>query len=381
MLLVERGLAESREKAQALIMAGEVLRRRPESRASRARPWPPMPRSKCSRGRPTSAAAASSWRPRCDISRIDVTGRDLPRYRLLHRRLHRLPAAAGAARVHAVDVGTGQLDWKLRNDPRVVVHEGINARYLRFDDIGEPVDLAVCDVSFISVTLILPALVPLLRSGGQMVILVKPQFEVGKGQVGKGGIVRDPALHQAACRTRGARGARAWVSRRTSWTARSWARKGTRNFCSMPAIKTVGICLQAEFRAGRRTLVPEAGRLAARSAASRSAATRRPPRYAGDALEGLPREDVPEGCDLIIVLGGDGTLLSAARAIGSREIPLFPVNLGGLGFLTAITVDELFPELERAFRGEHRIAQRKLLHAKCCATAKSSPATKRSTTP
>jgi NAD+ kinase len=82
--------------------------------------------------------------------------------------------------------------------------------------------------------------------------------------------------------------------------------------------------------------------------------------YAG--MPGLPRDQVPEGCDLIIVLGGDGTLLSAARAIGRREIPLFPVNLGGLGFLTAITVDELFPELERALRGEHRIAKRRLMH-------------------
>src|SRR5499427_1961287 len=78
---------------------------------------------------------------------------------------------------------------------------------------------------------------------------------------------------------------------------------------------------------------------------------------------GLPREEVPEGCDLMIVLGGDGTLLSAARAIGRREIPLFPVNVGGLGFLTAITIDELYPELMRAFRGEHRVGRRKLLTA------------------
>jgi 23S rRNA (cytidine1920-2'-O)/16S rRNA (cytidine1409-2'-O)-methyltransferase len=96
-------------------------------------------------------------------------------------------------------VGAGQLAWRLRRDPRVVLHEGINARALKFDDIGELVDLVTCDVSFISVTLILPAAVPLLRNGGQLVILIKPQFEVGKGQVGKGGIVREPELHHAAC--------------------------------------------------------------------------------------------------------------------------------------------------------------------------------------
>jgi 23S rRNA (cytidine1920-2'-O)/16S rRNA (cytidine1409-2'-O)-methyltransferase len=106
---------------------------------------------------------------------------------------------AGAARVHAVDVGAGQLAWPLRTDPRVRLHEGINARALQPAEIGEPADLITCDVSFISVTLILPAAVPLLQPRGQMVILIKPQFEVGKGQVGKGGIVRDPLLHQAAC--------------------------------------------------------------------------------------------------------------------------------------------------------------------------------------
>jgi 23S rRNA (cytidine1920-2'-O)/16S rRNA (cytidine1409-2'-O)-methyltransferase len=105
----------------------------------------------------------------------------------------------GALRVHAVDVGTGQLDWKIRSDPRVVVHERLNARELQFGDIGETSGLLVCDVSFISVTVILPALAPLLQADGEMVILVKPQFEVGKGQVGKGGIVREPELHQAAC--------------------------------------------------------------------------------------------------------------------------------------------------------------------------------------
>ena len=104
--------------------------------------------------------------------------------------------------MHAIDVGTGQLDWKLRNDPRVVVHEGTNARYLELADLGEPVDLAVCDVSFISATLILPAIMRVLKPvpGTGIVVLVKPQFEVGKGQVGKGGIVRDPAQHGGSLR-------------------------------------------------------------------------------------------------------------------------------------------------------------------------------------
>jgi 23S rRNA (cytidine1920-2'-O)/16S rRNA (cytidine1409-2'-O)-methyltransferase len=107
---------------------------------------------------------------------------------------------AGAARVYAIDTGTGQLDWKLRNDRRVILREGVNARYLELKDLGESVDLAVCDVSFISVTLIVPAILRVLKTEtGRMAILVKPQFEVGKGMVGKGGIVRDPALHAEVC--------------------------------------------------------------------------------------------------------------------------------------------------------------------------------------
>ena len=128
----------------------------------------------------------------------------------------------------------------------------------------------------------------------------------------------------------------------------------------MPTIRTVGIISKPNSAAAAEHRA-RADRVAARPRHGRShrradRALRRP---AGAA--GIPRDEVPEGCDLVIVLGGDGTLLSAARAIGRREIPLFPVNLGGLGFLTAITIDELYPELERAFRGEHRIAKRKLL--------------------
>ena len=127
----------------------------------------------------------------------------------------------------------------------------------------------------------------------------------------------------------------------------------------MPDIKTVGIISKPDVEAGHK-LVPEV----IQWLRERGIVVRFDEETAAYAPgeEGIARGMVPEGCDLVIVLGGDGTLLSAARAIGKREIPLFPVNLGGLGFLTAITIDELFPELGRALRGEHRVAKRKLLN-------------------
>jgi 23S rRNA (cytidine1920-2'-O)/16S rRNA (cytidine1409-2'-O)-methyltransferase len=104
----------------------------------------------------------------------------------------------GATRVHAVDVGTNQLVWKLRNDPRVIVKEQFNARYMTPADLGEKVQLIVSDVSFISLTRILPAAYDCLEDGGDMLVLIKPQFELQPEDIGPGGIVRDPALHQRA---------------------------------------------------------------------------------------------------------------------------------------------------------------------------------------
>jgi 23S rRNA (cytidine1920-2'-O)/16S rRNA (cytidine1409-2'-O)-methyltransferase len=198
-LLVMRNLAESREKAQAMLLAGEVLVN--GQRVTKAgapvdetaaievlarMPW-------VSRGGYKILGALEHWG-------IDVTGRVCADVGSSTGGFTDCLLQHGAARVHCVDVGVGQLHWKLRNDPRVVVHEGVNARYLEPSLIGEPVGLVVCDVSFISVTLILPMLPPLLLPDGEIVILVKPQFEVGRGQVGKGGIVRDPALHEAVCK-------------------------------------------------------------------------------------------------------------------------------------------------------------------------------------
>lgn len=195
-LLVEKGLAESREKAQALIMAGEVLISGQKARKSGQPVAEDSPVEVLARpayvGRGGIKLAAA-----LEHFGISVKGKICLDIGSSTGGFTDCLLQAGAQRVHAVDVGQGQLDWKLRNDPCVIVHEGINARHLQFEDIGEIVDLLVCDVSFISVTLILPAIVPLVKS--EMVVLVKPQFEVGKGQVGKGGIVRDAELHRIAC--------------------------------------------------------------------------------------------------------------------------------------------------------------------------------------
>ncbi|MEO7564916.1 MAG: TlyA family RNA methyltransferase, partial [Sphingomicrobium sp.] len=112
----------------------------------------------------------------------------------------------GAAKVFAVDSGTNQLAWKLRQDPRVMVHEQTNARHLTADIIPEPIDVIVCDASFIGLSKVLEAPLGLARPGALLVALIKPQFEAGRGEVGKGGVVRDPAVHERVCAE-----ARAWV--------------------------------------------------------------------------------------------------------------------------------------------------------------------------
>jgi len=197
-LLVDRGLADSREKAQALILAGQVLVNgqkalKPGHSVAMESPVKVLERMPyVSRGGHKLAGALDHWA--VDVSGfvcLDV-GASTGGFTdcLLQR---------GAAKVWALDVGHGQIDWKLRSDPRVVVQEGVNARYLAAADFPQKFDLAVCDASFISLTLLIPALAPLLAPHGNMILLVKPQFEVERGQVGKGGIVREPALHRAAC--------------------------------------------------------------------------------------------------------------------------------------------------------------------------------------
>ncbi|HEY4136664.1 MAG TPA: TlyA family RNA methyltransferase [Alphaproteobacteria bacterium] len=198
-LLVDRGLAETRTKAQAVILAGQVFSG--ERRLDKP-------------GQPTAAdlpvtlrGAPHPWVSRgalklvgaLDQFALDVTGKIAIDVGSSTGGFTEVLLSRGAAKVYAVDVGKGQLAWTLRNDPRVVVMEGVNARHLTAAEIPEPPQVVVCDASFIGLATVLPAVLNLAAPGALVVALIKPQFEVGKGRVGKGGIVRDPELHREVC--------------------------------------------------------------------------------------------------------------------------------------------------------------------------------------
>ncbi len=195
-LLTERGIAESRQKAQAFVIAGQVLAdeqkiTKPGQQVApeaEIRILGPTPKYVSRAGVKLEAALEKFELSVRDKVCLDVgasTG-GFTDCLLQH----------GAAKVYAVDVGTAQLHWKIRQDERVIVRERVNARYLSSELVPQQVQFVCCDVSFISVTLIFPAIRPLLTAEADLVVLAKPQFEVGRGQVGKGGIVDDPELHR-----------------------------------------------------------------------------------------------------------------------------------------------------------------------------------------
>ena len=200
-LLVERGLAESRTKAQALVMAGVVLvnEQRVEKPSDQIAVDAPIrvkhaddPASRyVGRGGLKLEAALREFQ-------LDVNGAVCLDVGASTGGFTDCLLQNGAQKVFAIDVGHNQLDWRLRNNPRVEAREGVNARYLQPEDFPAKFDLAVMDVSFISATMVLPAIVPLIKTGGAIVTLIKPQFEVGRGEVGGGGIVRDSAKRTQA---------------------------------------------------------------------------------------------------------------------------------------------------------------------------------------
>jgi 23S rRNA (cytidine1920-2'-O)/16S rRNA (cytidine1409-2'-O)-methyltransferase len=198
-LLVKRGLFETREKAQRSIMAGEV--RIGEQIAAKASQLVDL-------DAPVTIAEAQRYVGRggqklegaLDFFHVDVRGKVALDIGASTGGFTDCLLQRGAKKVYAVDVGHGQLAWKIRNDPRVVVLEKVNARSLSREHIPEIVDLAVIDVSFISLTLILPSAFNLIAPDRTIVALIKPQFELARKDVGRGGIVRDPALHERAQR-------------------------------------------------------------------------------------------------------------------------------------------------------------------------------------
>jgi len=191
--MVERGLAESRERAQALIMAGAVaVDGQPARRA--AMPVGESARIDLKAQLPYVSRGGVKLAHALDHFGIDVRGLTLADVGASTGGFTDCLLQRGAARVYAIDVGYGQLDWRLRQDPRVVVMERTHARGLLA--LAEPVDAAVVDVSFISLRLVLPNVFGWLRPRGWVVALIKPQFEAGRAQVGRGGVVRDPAVHE-----------------------------------------------------------------------------------------------------------------------------------------------------------------------------------------
>ncbi len=200
LLLVERGLAATRSRAQALVMAGAVVagEARVDKPGQLVDPDLPIRIKEDAAPRRYVSRGALKLERALEVFPVDPAGKVCADLGASTGGFTDLLLQRGAARVHAVDVGYGQLHARLRADPRVVVRERQNARHLDAAALGEPVDLVTGDLSFISLRLILPAVRALLRPGGEAVLLVKPQFEVGRGEVGKGGVVRDEGRRRAA---------------------------------------------------------------------------------------------------------------------------------------------------------------------------------------
>ena len=199
LLLVAQGLAESRTRAQALILAGTVYVG--DRRVAKAGDLLPDDATLTVKGRDHPWVSRGGVKLAHGLAHFgfDVTGAIAMDVGSSTGGFTDVLLTNGAAKVYAIDVGTNQLAWKLRSDDRVVVHEQTNARDLTGAIVPEPIDIIVCDASFIGLAKVLDAALDLARPGGMLVALVKPQFEAGRGEVGKGGVVRDPAVHQRVC--------------------------------------------------------------------------------------------------------------------------------------------------------------------------------------
>lgn len=196
---MSRGLAGSRTKAQALIMAGAVFSGEKKLAKAGDMLAENAPLEVRGKGHPWVSRGGIKLDHGLTHFEFDVTGMVALDVGSSTGGFTDVLLARGATKVYAVDVGTNQLAWKLRQDPRVIVLEQTNARYLTSEQVPGPVDILTCDASFISLSKVLESPLKLARIGAKLVALVKPQFEAGREEVGKGGVIRDPAVHERVC--------------------------------------------------------------------------------------------------------------------------------------------------------------------------------------
>lgn len=198
-MLLDRGLAESRARAQALILAGLVYNGERKIEKAGQQLAADAPLEVRGRDHPWVSRGGIKLAHGLDHFGWDVTGAVAMDVGSSTGGFTDVLLTKGAARVYAVDSGTNQLAWKLRTDPRVIVHEQTSARILTADHVPEPVDLIVCDASFIALAKVLERPLSFAAAQARVVALIKPQFEAGRGEVGKGGVVRDAAVHDRVC--------------------------------------------------------------------------------------------------------------------------------------------------------------------------------------
>jgi NAD+ kinase len=374
-LLVERELAGSIQKAQAMILAGEVYVEGARADKAGALTAPDQRidivtrlQKYASRGGTKLEGALSDFSIKPDgLVCLDIgasTG-GFTDCLLQH----------GAARIYAVDVNVAQMAWKLQRDVRVhrIKH---NARNLTQVDLPESIDLAVIDVSFISVAKVLAPVIAVAKPGAALLILVKPQFELPREEVGAGGVVGDPSRHEKAIakiRQAATNSGLEVLGVRPSHLIGAegnqeyfiHARKkgaGLESQAQMPSSATfhnVGI-ISRPRRSNLAVVVPPL----LHWFEARGIKTSYDMETAGslhDSSMGRTRQQVAEESQLLLVLGGDGTLLAAARLAAPLGIPILPINMGSLGFLTSFTLEEMYPALEGIFAGRISTSERVML--------------------
>jgi len=338
--LVERGFFASRERAQRAIMAGEirvgdrVFAKAAELIEIDAPISIVQPPQFASRGALKLGGAL-------DFFGVEVKGKTALDIGSSTGGFTDCLLQRGAAKLFAVDVGHGQLAWKLRNDPRVTVMEKVNARFLSREDISEVADLCVIDVSFISLTLILPRAFELIAPEGMILALIKPQFELQRKDVGRGGIVREPALHEKAQQ----KIVKFVENRREPGILHMHPKTiGLIAHPGKPGVGDLVNSLAAEFARFSMSILLEKETAA----------------VSGQRSE-MTIAQLGGKADLLVVVGGDGTILNVTGQLGEASPPIFGINVGSLGFLTCASSPAFREAVECIAKGKMTFSNRALL--------------------